>query len=75
MNLVRFDLVCKLKIFFKRYKCCCCGKKLKTKEIAAIGPETLVWCKDCRGASGVYQQIWVEEKMSQLEKKYGERTL
>jgi len=59
----------KIKIFFKRYKCCCCGRKMKIKEIAVIGPEALVWCADCKGAASVYQQIWLEEKMSELKKK------
>ena len=43
---------------------------MKIKEIAAIGPETLVWCGDCKGAASFYQQIWLEEKMSQLQKKF-----
>lgn len=73
--MVKFDLWNWLKRRFKRYKCCCCGKKLWLIEVATMGPETLVWCEDCRGASGVYLQIWFEEKMRQLEKKYGERIL
>ena len=55
-----------LKIKFKRYKCCCCGRRLKTSEIACIGPEVLVWCEDCKGAARVYQQIWLEEKMDKI---------
>jgi len=61
----------RLRFWLKWKRCHCCGKHLGLLDITAVGPEVWLWCKYCKPFSSVYQQIWLEEKMGQLEKKYG----